>query len=126
MRKSPREAVLQRGDVCNISDRLSRSDESAPRSHHQSDDYEPSEGARFEVHFEKSRGIFGEDAAAFEARLETRDGAAIWIMREIEDVKLARAQALFAEGSSVRDVAEELGISKSAAGRLKTKLEAGE
>ena len=88
------------------------------------DDYEPSEGARFEVHFEKSRGIFGEEAAPFEARLETRDGEAIWTMREIEDVKLARAQVLFAEGSTVRDVAEELGISKSAAGRLKKKTEA--
>jgi putative DNA primase/helicase len=86
--------------------------------------YEPSEGARFEVHFEKSRGIFGEEAAAFEARLEVRDGDAIWTMREIEDVKLARAQVLFAESLSVRDVAEELGISKSAAGRLKKKLEA--
>ena len=88
------------------------------------DDYEPTEGARFEVHFEKSRGIFGEEAAPFEARLETWDGEAIWTMREIEDVKLARAQVLFAEGSTVRDVAEELGISKSAAGRLKKKTEA--
>ena len=44
-------------------------------------------------------------------------------MRDIEDVTLARAQILFAEGTSVRDVAEELGISKSAAGRLKKKLE---
>ena len=88
------------------------------------DDYVPAEGARFEVHFEKSRGIFGDEAAAFEARLETRDGNALWTMREIEDVKLARAQALFDEGSTVRDVAEELGISKSAAGRLKKKLEA--
>jgi hypothetical protein len=87
------------------------------------DDYDPSEGARFEVHFEKSRGNFGEEAAPFEARLEVRDGDAIWTMREIEDVKLARAQVLFAEGSTVRDVAEELSISKSAAGRLKKKIE---
>ena len=90
------------------------------------DDYEPTEGARFEVHFEKCRGIYGEEASAFEARLETRNEAAFWTMREIEDVKLARAQVLFTEGSTVRDVAEELGISKSAAGRLKKKLEAGE
>ncbi len=90
------------------------------------DDYEPTEGARFEVHFEKCRGIVGEAAAPFEARLETRSGGTVWTMRDIEDVKLARAQILFAEGSSVRDVAEELGISKSAAGRLKKKIEAGQ
>ena len=87
------------------------------------DDYDPTEGARFEVHLEKSRGIFGEEAAPFEARLETRDGSALWTIRGIEDVKLARAHVLFAEGTSVRDVADELGISKSAAGRLKKKVE---
>ena len=32
-------------------------------------DYDPSQGARFEVHFEKSRGFYGPDAEAFEARL---------------------------------------------------------
>jgi putative DNA primase/helicase len=90
------------------------------------DDYEPTEGARFEVHLEKSRGIFGEEAAPFEARLETRSSGALWTMRDIEDVKLARARILFAEGSTVRDVADELGVSKSAAGRLKKKLEAGQ
>jgi putative DNA primase/helicase len=90
------------------------------------DDYNPTEGARFEVHLEKSRGIFGEEAEPFEARLETREGAALWTMRDIEDVKLARAQVLFAEGTTVRDAAEEMGISRSAAGRLKKKLEAGQ
>ena len=89
------------------------------------DDYNPTEGARFEVHFEKCRGLFGEAAAPFEVQLQTRDGAAFWTMRDIEDVTLARAQTLFAEGSTIRDVAEELRISKSAAGRLKKKLEAG-
>jgi putative DNA primase/helicase len=88
-------------------------------------DYQSTEGARFEVHLDKCRGIFGEAAAPFEARLETRDGGSLWTMRNIEDVKLARAQILFAEGSSVRDVAEEMGISKSAAHRLKQRLETG-
>src|SRR3954447_11532093 len=88
------------------------------------DDYNPTQGARFEVHFEKCRGLFGADAAPFEVQLETRDGAAFWTMRDIEDVTLARAQILFAEGSTVRDVAEELSISKSAAHRLKKKREA--
>ena len=33
------------------------------------DDYSPADGARFEIHFEKSRGFMGEDAEPFEARL---------------------------------------------------------
>jgi hypothetical protein len=42
-------------------------------------DYSPEQGARFEVHFEKTRGFYGEDAQAFEARYEVRDGGAVWI-----------------------------------------------
>jgi transposase len=47
-------------------------------------------------------------------------------MRAIEDEKLARARILFADGDTIRDVANELGISKSAAGRLKKKMEGGQ
>jgi putative DNA primase/helicase len=39
------------------------------------EDYRPAEGARFEVHFEKHRDFFGEDAAPFEAKLEVRDNS---------------------------------------------------
>jgi hypothetical protein len=34
-------------------------------------DYTMAEGARFEVHIEKARGIHGEHVKPFEARLET-------------------------------------------------------
>jgi len=51
-------------------------------------DYEPVEGARFEVHIEKGRGMAGDDLKPFEARFEVRDNAAVWTMREIEDAKL--------------------------------------
>ena len=40
-------------------------------------------------------------------------------MKEIEDVERARVAALLATGLSVRDIAEELGLSKSAVHRLK-------
>jgi putative DNA primase/helicase len=89
-------------------------------------DYQPSEGCRLEIHYEKARGLFGIEAEPFEAKLEIRDGAAVWTMRDIEDANLARAQAMFANGLTVRDVAEELGISKSSAGRLKKRIEMGD
>jgi putative DNA primase/helicase len=86
-------------------------------------DYQPTEGARFEVHLEKCRGLFGEEAKAFEVLLETRDGTSFWTMRDIEDAKKARAEALLAEGGlSIRDVAEEVGLSKSAVGRISKKM----
>jgi putative DNA primase/helicase len=37
-------------------------------------DYEPEQGARFEVHLTKARGIAGDDALPFEAQLTVRDG----------------------------------------------------
>jgi hypothetical protein len=89
-----------------------------------SSDYSPTEGVRFELHFEKCRSLVGEDTKPFEVRLE-RDptGLHTWMKRSIEDTRLARAAELFADGVSVRDAAEELQISKSAAHRLKAKLQ---
>jgi len=83
-------------------------------------DYRFSEGLRCEVHFEKTRGLLGDAAKPFEVRLESGpDGRAVWTHRDVEDADAQRAAALFSTGSSVRDVAEELGMSKSKAGRLR-------
>jgi hypothetical protein len=90
-------------------------------------DYNPSEGLRCEVHFEKTRGMMGEAAKPFEVRLETgADRRAIWTLRDLEDCEGQRAAALFTDGSSVREVAEELGISTAKAGRLRKKWNNGD
>jgi putative DNA primase/helicase len=87
-------------------------------------DYTTPEGARFEVHFEKARGIHGNSAKPFEAKLEVRDDAAIWTVREIEDVNLARVRALLDDELTVRDIADETGLSKSQVHRIKKQIEA--
>ena len=87
-------------------------------------DYGASQGARFEVHLEKARGIHGEKANPFEAQLEIRDGATLWTTREIEDVDLERVKSLLDDGLKIRDIADETGLSKSKVGRLKKKIEA--
>jgi 5S rRNA maturation endonuclease (ribonuclease M5) len=85
-----------------------------------SSNYNPSDGLRCEVHFEKTRGMFGDAAKPFEVRLhQAPDGKATWSHSDLEDLKATQAGGLFATGMSVRDVAEELGISKSAAGRYR-------
>jgi putative DNA primase/helicase len=85
-------------------------------------DYDPSDGLRCEVHFEKTRAMLGDSAKPFEVRLASgENGQAVWAMRELEDVKAQQAAELFEGRATVRDVAEELGISKSAAGRLRRK-----
>ena len=85
-------------------------------------DYDPTQGARFEVHIVKGRGLHGAPARAFEARLEIRGDQAVWTVNPVEDVETARVKALLAEGMSVRDIAEETGIHRSTVHRLKKKL----
>jgi putative DNA primase/helicase len=89
-------------------------------------DYNPSEGLRCEVHFEKTRSMLGNAAKPCEVRMENGpDGRVVWTWRDLEDAKAEQAAALFAEHMSVRDVAEEVGISKSQAGRFRRKWAAG-
>jgi len=90
-------------------------------------DYSPEEGLRAEIHFDKGRGLYGDDAKPFEVRLQSNtEGAADWTMRSVEDVTFNRASELYNEGQSVRDVAEALSISKSKAGRLRARWKANE
>jgi putative DNA primase/helicase len=87
-------------------------------------DYSPEEGARFEVHFDKTRGLTGSAVRSFEAKLVVREGNAEWQIKDLGDVLVTRAAALFSEGMTVRDVAEELKVSKSSAQRLRAKATA--
>lgn len=87
------------------------------------DDYCPSQGARFEVHFEKARGLVGDDVKPFEVWLKSEDGVMHWAKREIADDQMDAAEELFRGGLSVRDVGREMGISRSAAGRLRQKID---
>lgn len=83
-------------------------------------DHQPDQGARFEVHYEKSRGFHGDDAKPFEAAL----GPGGWTTRDLADAELARVVALTAEGMSAREIAEELGMSKSAVNRMQQRARA--
>jgi putative DNA primase/helicase len=90
-------------------------------------DYSPDQGARFEVHFEKSRGFYGNAAQPFEACYEVRDGAAVWTRTEIVDAERARVVAALRDGMSIRETADALGMHRSKVERLKRKAtEAGE
>jgi putative DNA primase/helicase len=90
------------------------------------EDYSPERGARFEIHFEKLRNrVDGSGAIPFEAKLTTlgADGQQRirWSCGDLKPPMLMRAAELFAEGLTVREVAATLRISKSEAGRLRTR-----
>jgi putative DNA primase/helicase len=87
-------------------------------------DYAVSDGLRCEVRYEKARGFHGEEARPFEVRMQLEsNGAAHWSMSDAEDAPLQRAAALFIDGASIRGAADELGVTKSKAERLKRKAE---
>lgn len=85
------------------------------------ENYVPTEGARFEVHLTKARGVFGDGALPFEAKLESQDGVPVWVTGEIIDPQVLKVMELTAAKLSIRDIGEELGISKSQVQRLQTK-----
>jgi hypothetical protein len=84
------------------------------------EDYKASEGARFEVHFEKTRGFTGPDAEAFEATL-TEGG---WSTRDLQDVLDGQVWALHQQGVKQRDIAQEVGKSPATVNRIIKRLEA--
>ena len=86
------------------------------------EDYDPTEGARFEVHFEKARGLHGPAVEPFEAKLDIIDGRAIWTTRDLGDAKADEIQELSAARQSIRKIAEATGMSKSAVQRALKKM----
>jgi putative DNA primase/helicase len=84
------------------------------------EDYSPEQGARFEIHFEKLRNrVDGAGAIPFEARVENSGSVILWSSSNLKPPLLTQAAELFADGLTVREVANALRISKSEAGRLR-------
>jgi hypothetical protein len=77
-------------------------------------DYQPDQGAKFEVHFEKGRELHGADAEPFEAALVTdQHGTQTWTKSTLEDSTFDRVVALANEGLTQARIAGELDIHKS-------------
>ncbi|HUX79304.1 MAG TPA: AAA family ATPase [Alphaproteobacteria bacterium] len=72
--------------------------------------YDPREGARFEVHYEKARGFYGEEAAPFEASLKEENGKFIWHVQKIENPKADQILTLHNQKRTQREIADELGL----------------
>lgn len=89
------------------------------------EDYESAQGARFEVHYEKARGIIGEDARAFEAWLKTEGDSSMWQVSELEDTELAEVILLHEQGHKQREIAQKVGFSAAKVNRLLKKANEG-
>ena len=76
--------------------------------------YQASEGARFEVHFTKSRGFWGDAAEPFEARFADRKWTTSEIVSDDSDETLVAMQA---SGLSLRDMEQRTGVPRSTLSR---------
>jgi len=88
-------------------------------------DYSPEQGARFEVHFEKARMLYGDDVKPFEANLVTKaDGSHEWTMKDLELSLTERVADLLNEGIKQNEIPEMLGIAKGTVSKHKAKAQA--
>ncbi|BCG94450.1 AAA family ATPase [Mesorhizobium sp. 131-2-1] len=83
--------------------------------------YKESDGSRFEIHFEKHRGFFGEDAEPFEAQFREENNVGYWDMKSLpKSVQIQQVKELAAAGNTVRQIGSLVGKSKSSVQRLLT------
>jgi len=82
------------------------------------EDYEPADGARFEIHYKKARGIFGDDVRPMEAKLINDQ----WAMQNLEDSNADKVARMLQDGMTQKDIASELGLTQGAVSKIKTKL----
>lgn len=88
-------------------------------------DYDPADGARFEIHYEKARHLSGTDVDPIEAKLTVdEDGQSMWAWRSVSESTYDRVISLANDGLTQAEIAEELGINKSNISRAWRKAEA--
>lgn len=78
-------------------------------------DYDPRQGAVFELIYEKARYLKGEDTSSFESRLTTNpvSGLQEWIYRDVALTTFDRVVNLAKEGLTQHEITTELQINKS-------------
>lgn len=81
----------------------------------QADNYQAKEGARFEVHFEKTRHFAGSDAEPFQAQLFIDDnGQALWEISDIDaDPEVIQIAEMRKEGKTLVEIMGKTNLTKS-------------
>ena len=79
-----------------------------------SEDYDPRDGASFEIHFKKARGFCGEAAEPFKAQLAVDDnGLMHWKTTAVTATTFDEVFELAQQGHKQQEIAEKLNIHKS-------------
>lgn len=78
-----------------------------------SNDYSAEQGAAFEVHFEKSRAIFGKDVQPFKAKLTPLKDKQIWETSDLDLDAVSQVANLIKQGCGRTEIAKKLERDKS-------------
>lgn len=81
-------------------------------------EYQPNEGAKFELHFEKARNLTGDEAAPLDVQLLGDAGRITWEFSPAEDGIILRVEALVSDGASRAEIQAELGLSRFSLSRM--------
>jgi hypothetical protein len=77
-------------------------------------DYAQTQGARFEVHIEKGRSLYGDEAKAFEAHLcADQHGRQAWTLKDLEDGQASQIAQMASMGMKPNEIAADLGIHRA-------------
>jgi DnaB-like helicase N terminal domain/AAA domain len=87
-------------------------------------DYQQHEGLRAEVHFKKSRKYKGAQGLyPFEISMRSDDrGGIVWLQKDLTDLTEQRVQEMLGKGMSVREVADDLALSRFQVYRIRDKI----
>lgn len=87
-------------------------------------DYQQHEGLRAEVHFKKNRKYKGAAALyPFEVSMRTDErGGIVWLEKQLADLTEERCREMLGKGMSVREVADDLQLSRFQVYRIRDKI----
>ena len=80
--------------------------------------YSEAEGAKFEVHFDKTRGFSGAQAEQIGLQYKSDQNASSWLDFEVTDDRELAVMNLLSSGMKQQDIAEQLGISQSQVSKI--------
>jgi putative DNA primase/helicase len=85
--------------------------------------YSAEEGLHCEVYFEKTRAMLAEKAKPFDVKLgRSEDGSALWTVCDLNEAKTDQIEEMISLSMSVKEIAEELGVSKSYVHRIRRQM----
>lgn len=80
--------------------------------------YAPTDAVRCEVHYEKARGFYGDQATPFEIRLQDCEGGMMWVASDLVDERAGNIMDLHSQGLSQHKIAKQTGINVAIVNRV--------